>query len=469
MGAKNKYIPGFMFDAPVSILKPFIDGYFDTDGHKIDNGIAFTTTSRELAYGIMHLVEKVYQKPCNIFIHKADGTHTIQGRIVNESDYYQVRCSLVNKHITAFYEDGYIWYPVKDFCDAGEDQVYDIEVDNTHSFIANHMVTHNCQDYSVASTLNRSGGIEGKKGVLWWEIYRILKDSSHRPDYCMFENVDRLLKSPAKQRGRDFAIILSSLTNLGYDVEWRVINAADYGMPQRRRRTYMVAYRNDCRLGQKMRQLSMDETVYDGIIGTAFKSTQSPKGKPTQFTLDEDLVKVSDEFNKGKKLSPFFTAGVLRGHDVYTVDVVPVYDGPMVTLGDVLVDEADVPEEFFIPEAELYRWKYLKGGKSEKRVTFEGFEYNYSEGPMAFPDYLDRPSRTIITGEGGKSPSRFKHVILTPSGRYRRLVPLELERLNMFPDNHTEGATDTRRAFLMGNALVTGIVERIGKSLADRI
>ena len=326
-----------------------------------------------------------------------------------------------------------------------------------------------CQDYSVASTLNRSGGIEGKKGVLWWEIYRILKDSAHKPDYCMFENVDRLLKSPAKQRGRDFAIILASLANLGYDVEWRVINAADYGMPQRRRRTYMVAYRNDCHLATDMHRFSMDETVYDGIIGTAFKSTQSPKGKPTQFTLDEDLVKVSNEFNKGKKLSPFFTAGVLRGHDVYTVDVVPVYDGPRVTLGDVLVDEADVPEEFFISEAELPRWKYLKGGKSEKRVTSEGFEYNYSEGPMAFPDYLDRPSRTIITGEGGKSPSRFKHVILTKSGRYRRLIPLELERLNMFPDNHTEGATDARRAFLMGNALVTGIVERIGKSLADKV
>ena len=323
-----------------------------------------------------------------------------------------------------------------------------------------------CQDYSVASTLNRSGGIEGKKGVLWWEIYRILKDSEHKPSYCIFENVDRLLKSPAKQRGRDFAIILASLANLGYDVEWRVINAADYGMPQRRRRTYMVAYRNDEELATKIRSQSPETVIYAGVIGAAFKAIQSTKGKLNTFTLDEDLVKVSDEFNKGKKTSPFFTAGVLRGREVTTVDVEPQYDGYRITLGDVLVDEKDVPEEFFISEKDLPRWEYLKGGKSEKRVTSEGFEYNYTEGPMAFPDSPEKPSRTIITGEGGTAPSRFKHVVKTPSGRYRRLMPVELERLNMFPDNHTEGVTNTKRAFLMGNALVTGIVSQIGRSFA---
>lgn len=323
-----------------------------------------------------------------------------------------------------------------------------------------------CQDYSIASTLNRSGGIEGKKGVLWWEIYRILKDSEHKPSYCIFENVDRLLKSPAKQRGRDFAIILASLANLGYDVEWRVINAADYGMPQRRRRTYMVAYKNDGELAAKIHSQTPEVVVYAGVIGSAFKATKSAKAKLNTFTLGEDLVNVSNEFNKGKKTSPFFTAGVLRGREVTTVDVDPDYDGPRITLGDVLVDEKDVPAEFFIDDKDLPRWQYLKGGKSEKRVTAEGFEYNYTEGPMAFPDSPEKPSRTIITGEGGSAPSRFKHVILTTSGRYRRLMPIELERLNMFPDNHTEGVTNTKRAFLMGNALVTGIVEKVGKSIA---
>ncbi|WP_163437400.1 DNA (cytosine-5-)-methyltransferase [Fibrobacter succinogenes] len=323
-----------------------------------------------------------------------------------------------------------------------------------------------CQDYSVASTLKRSGGIEGKKGVLWWQIHRILRDSKNPPKYLFLENVDRLLKSPVKQRGRDFAIILASLSDLGYSVEWRVVNAADYGMPQRRRRTYIVAYKDGTKLAKACSKAVADEWILnDGILAQALKCKLSEKTKKNEFEIKGDLVKVTEEFNKGQKNSPFFTAGFMSKRKVCTFDVVADYSGKKLTLGELLVDEKDVPEEFFIDEKELPKWEYLKGGKSEKRKTAEGFEYNYSEGPMAFPDFLDKPSRTIITGEGGKGPSRFKHVIKTKSGRYRRLVPIELERLNMFPDNHTEGASNLRRAFLMGNALVTGIVENVGRVL----
>ena len=157
------------------------------------------------------------------------------------------------------------------------------------------------------------------------------------------------------------------------------------------------------------------------------------------------------------------------GRIVTTEVLTSCYAGPCITLGDILVPEHDVPDEYFIAEEDVPKWAYAKGGKSEKRINkATGFEYNYSEGAMAFPDRTDMPSRTVITGEGGGSPSRFKHVIQTPSGRYRRLVPVELERLNMFPDNHTYGATDVRRAFLMGNALVTGIVEKIGLEFLKR-
>ena len=323
-----------------------------------------------------------------------------------------------------------------------------------------------CQDYSVASTLKRSGGIEGKKGVLWWQIHRILRDSKNPPKYLFLENVDRLLKSPVKQRGRDFAIILASLSDLGYSVEWRVVNAADYGMPQRRRRTYIVAYKDGTKLAKACSKAVADEWILnDGILAQALKCKLSEKTKKNEFEIKGDLVKVTEEFNKGQKNSPFFTAGFMSKRKVCTFDVVADYSGKKLTLGELLVDEKDVPEEFFIDEKELPKWEYLKGGKSEKRKTAEGFEYNYSEGPMAFPDFLDKPSRTIITGEGGKGPSRFKHVIKTKSGRYRRLVPIELERLNMFPDNHTKEASNLRRAFLMGNALVTGIVENVGRVL----
>ena len=323
-----------------------------------------------------------------------------------------------------------------------------------------------CQDYSVAASLSRSGGIEGKKGVLWWQIYRILNEKGDkRPQYIFFENVDRLLNSPATQRGRDFAIILASLADLGYIVEWRIINAADYGMPQRRRRTYIVGYLQNSVVANKIEKLE-DWVEFDGVLAQAFPF-QIKDSSISSFNIEGTIQEVSAKFNKGKKESPFGNAGIMKERYVYSVDADPVYDGTRQTLGDNLVEEDFVPEEFFISEEDLPKWQYEKGAKKINRVSKEGFEYVFSEGGMAFPDFLDKPSRTMITGEGGTAPSRFKHVVQTPSGRYRRLIPIELERLNMFPDNHTyhPEVSDGRRAFLMGNALVCGIVQEIGRSL----
>lgn len=323
-----------------------------------------------------------------------------------------------------------------------------------------------CQDYSVAATLSRSGGINGKKGVLWWQIYRILNEKGDkRPQYIFFENVDRLLNSPATQRGRDFAIILASLADLGYVVEWRIINAADYGMPQRRRRTYIVGYQTDSVVGKKVEEME-NWVKYDGVMAKAFEFRPKPN-TVSFFDIEGSIKDVSDNFNKGRKDSPFGNAGMMMNRHVYSVDSEAVYDGPRQTLGGNLIDESIIPDDFFISENELPKWEYEKGAKKIERVSKDGFKYTFSEGGMAFPDNLDQPSRTIITGEGGASPSRFKHVVKTESGRYRRLLPIELERMNMFPDNHTlhPEVSDGRRAFLMGNALVCGIVEQIGKSL----
>jgi len=302
--------------------------------------------------------------------------------------------------------------------------------------------------------------------VLWWQIYRILNEKGDkRPQYLFFENVDRLISSPASQRGKDFAIILASLSDLGYAVEWRVINAADYGMPQRRKRTYILGYRKHP-VNSGSNEEMKDWVLYDGVMAKAFPFTQKENTANT-LTIVGDIPTVSSTFNKGKSESPFGTAGIMINRNVYTTDTIPNYDGPRQTLGGNLVDEKFVPEDFYIPDDELPKWEYEKGAKKIKRTSKEGFEYLYAEGGMAFPDYLDKPSRTMITGEGGAAPSRFKHVVKTPSGRYRRLIPIELERLNMFPDNHTchPEVSDGRRAFLMGNALVCGVVEEIGKSL----
>lgn len=330
-----------------------------------------------------------------------------------------------------------------------------------------------CQDYSVASTLKRSGGIEGKKGVLWWSIYNILnKKEGNKPKYLFLENVDRLLKSPASQRGRDFAIMLASLSDLGYAVEWRVINAAEYGFPQRRRRTFILAYHESTPLYKQMVGTGhFDWLTEEGIMAEAFPCS-TDYSRQLGFSIDGDLEQVTKMFNKDKGIaeSPFENTGMMIDRKVRTFKTIPTFDGPYALLKDILIDEGEVPQDYFINEQDLDKWSYLKGAKNEQRTNKAlGFVYNYSEGSMIFPDALDKPSRTIITGEGGKAASRFKHVVQAPSGRLRRLTPIELERLNMFPDDHTKEAADVKRAFFMGNALVVGIIEQIGKILAARI
>ncbi len=324
-----------------------------------------------------------------------------------------------------------------------------------------------CQDYSVARTLSQAAGIEGKKGVLWWSIYGILDKKVHKPDYLMLENVDRLINSPASQRGRDFAIILASLADLGYIAEWRVVNAADYGFPQRRRRTYILAYRNTSIIGKRILKHSdnMKWLTDDGVMAHAFPIKPVNMLLAAPFPINGDLPSITENFNRKGSKTPFFNAGIIVGREVLSIDTDPDYNGPYTTLGDVLLPTKDVPESFFIKDEDLPQWRYLKGAKSEIRKNSNGFEYHYSEGGMQFPDLLDKPSRTIITGEGGSAPSRFKHVVQTEDGRYRRLTPVELERLDMFPDNHTAGVSDVKRAFFMGNALVVGAIQNMAESL----
>lgn len=326
-----------------------------------------------------------------------------------------------------------------------------------------------CQDYSVAKTLSQSNGLEGKKGVLWWEIHRILNEKRKKPDFLILENVDRLLKSPVKQRGRDFSIMLSSLSDLGYVVEWRVINAADYGMPQRRRRVFLLGYRKGTKIyNEACNAKSFEDFIlHQGIFANSFKAKRKDL-ITNKFELKGTVKNISDNFNLNKSpISPFKNSGLIIDRMVVTFDTTPSYAGEVTTLGDVLLPENDVPMDYFIDDSHIDKWKYLKGAKKEKRVNkATGFEYNYCEGGMVFPDAIDKPSRTIVTGEGGSSPSRFKHVVkCKESGKLRRLTPLELERLNMFPDNHTSGVSDVRRAFFMGNALVVGIIEKVGSSI----
>ena len=351
---------------------------------------------------------------------------------------------------------------------SNEDIAIEVERDN----IPDHDVLVGgfpCQDYSVASSLKNAHGIVGKKGVLWWEIQKILAKKS--PKYLILENVDRLLKSPASQRGRDFAIILSSLNSLNYAVEWRVIDASEYGMPQRRKRVFIMAYKKGTKPYEILvKSKSIDVFNKDALLTKTFPIHDIEEETIILNKLSDDLVDITNNFNtETPKKNSFWESGYMVDGIYHTARVTANYTGDYETLGDILIDEKDVSKEFYINNDELEKWQYQKGAKSFERTNkTTGHIYTYSEGKMTFPDALDRASRTIITGEGGASVSRFKHVVHI-NGKYRRLTPVELEKLNMFPKNHTLGVTDTKRAFLMGNALVVGIVERIGKILLSEI
>lgn len=312
-----------------------------------------------------------------------------------------------------------------------------------------------CQDYSVARPLPGSKGLEGKKGVLWWQIRDILEEK--KAPFGLFENVDRLLKSPASQRGRDFGVMLACLADLGYSCEWRVVNAAEYGAAQRRRRVFIFAYKDETVYGKKMAEEQAYNIIrFDGFFAKTFPirdlSTRIKSGS-LNYT---DIPDVSENFKFA-----FDNAGYMTKGQVYTLPIKPVEEEPTV-LADILQKNAD--EKYFLTGEKLEKWEYLKGSKRIERTSREGHKYTFSEGAIAFPDPLDKPARTMLTSEG--TTNRSTHVIQDPeNGQLRILTPLETERIQGFKDNWTNTMPERMRYFCMGNALVVPMVTRMGKTL----
>lgn len=326
-----------------------------------------------------------------------------------------------------------------------------------------------CQDYSVARTKKDEKGIEGKKGVLFWEIIRATKLSN--PKYLLLENVDRLLKAPSKQRGRDFAIMLRAFADLGYGVEWRVINPADYGWCQRRKRVFLFVYRKDTDYFKQQQALEDFGVGSSGIFESTHETkAEIIKDRASSFTLPEDIVEVSDSFS-----TQFWNTGCMIEGKVVTKELEPKYDGFRKGLRNTLEDPSDLPTSLYLSEDKVDKFRYLRGAKKFERTNSEGFSYTYSEGAMSLVDSADLPSRTLLTSEG--AISRTTHLIEDSKG-YRLLTALETERLQGFPDNWTAvklskgkevAVSDTRRKFFMGNALVVEVVETLGRYIADRL
>lgn len=320
-----------------------------------------------------------------------------------------------------------------------------------------------CQDYSVAKS--NAKGIYGEKGSLWWQIESIIKRC--RPCCVILENVDRILRSPSKQKGRDFSMILRSFYEVGYAVEWRVINAADYGQAQRRRRTFIVAFRNDTDYFKNLATLTCTEgskgmhrfVIKDGFFAQGFPVVQNVGERVGTF-IDDMSFETMDELSRFIKVY-LHNAGVMINGWLYSEETTPIYE-TAIALGQILQD--DVDKRYFIDPNDLPKWQYLKGAKAEYRTSFGSRKYLFTEGNVTFPDSLSKPSRTMLTSEG--TISRSSHVVKDKqTNLLRYLTPMECERLNGFPDGWTDMLPDKYRYFTMGNALVLPIVTRIAETI----
>lgn len=319
-----------------------------------------------------------------------------------------------------------------------------------------------CQDYSVARSLSKEKGIEGKKGVLFWDIARILKDKE--TPFFLLENVDRLLKSPSKQRGRDFGIMLRTLSDLGYNVEWRIINAADYGAAQRRRRIFIFGWRKTTKYNENIDYIGPKYLItQEGLFAKAFPINQEDsKYKYIDLSLYEDTVDMTKNFK-----AEFENSGVMISGKVWTRKVTPIYEKP-ITIAQIREKRKGL-DKYILTGEKLEKFEYLRGGKKILRTRPDGTEYYYSEGSMSEYDSLDLPGRTMLTSEG--SVNRSTHIIPDKeTGKLRLLTPIEAERLQSFPDDWTNtGMPENRRYFMMGNALVTTVINRIEPVLREII
>lgn len=361
-----------------------------------------------------------------------------------------------------------------------------------------------CQDYSVASTLATSKGIDGKKGVLWWDIRDMIEIKG--APFVLLENVDRLLKSPARQRGRDFAIILGCFRDLGYTVEWRVLNAAEYGYQQRRRRIFIFAYKNDTKYAMRIKKktgydndqeidinrISMAKVILkEGFFSKSFPVNMQEISKVNTQIMPEEIGEISSKFSFG-----FENTGIMKNGIIYTLKTTPLYTGNQITLSDIMED-GDIDQQYFVPKERLYyttpgidhsdetliklsdkahrTWQYIKGAKKIPRKSRNGHEYIFSEGPITMIDQYDRPARTMLTSEG--TFSRTTHIVKDKkTGEIRLLTPVEMERIQGFPSDWTKECKVNgekmemplnKRRFMMGNALVVDLVNQMEEQLSE--
>jgi len=307
-----------------------------------------------------------------------------------------------------------------------------------------------CQSFSVAG---KRGGFADTRGTLFFEIARILRDK--RPNYFLLENVKGLL---SHESGKTFQTIIGVLTDIGYDLQWEVLNSKGFGVPQNRERVFIIGHLRTLprpkvfpigRTNQKALEYITGGGINKWLKGGKNQSRNNSQGQRVYATSGVATTQSAQGGGWGAKTG-LYTIGMSRKHS-------RMRDGDFCTL-DANYYKGLANQER--PAVAVAWSKSHRTGKSEsdrKRKNYGEIEERLKIGEF----------NTINTGEGGKSQSTQNFVSCAVG--IRRLTPTECARLQGFPDDWHGGVSDARAYKAYGNAVTVNVVEEIGKVLLGEI
>lgn len=482
-GASNKFIHKEILDLPVDKLEAFLDGYLSADGCVVNGRYKCSTVSRKLAYGIAACVNKVYKRPCAIYKCKTADKTMIDGREVNQKDFYQLVFSKEShKQDEAFYEYGFIYVPIRDVKIVPfKTTVYNIGVEEDESYTANSVSCHNCQDISVAG--KQKGLQEGERSGLFYEIMRLLagRRKEDRPRWLLVENVKNLLSIG---NGFDFARLLIEVGGHGYSCEWQVLNSKDFGVPQNRERVFIVGYlgdirgrevfplqrtdgENPCKLKEITQGVADSQRIYDGsgLARTLRAESGGQGGKTGLYAV--------------KVLKPYGSTGGVCGlkiaenkTGIASTCVARDYKGISRHNGNaVAILQKQTCCAVLTPDREEKR----QNGRRMKEPGEPSFTLTAQDrhGVAIFDDQGRKNKQlkpmdicpTLRAQSHGNEPKVFGSNV-----RIRRLTPRECWRLQGFPDEYFDkakaaGISDTQLYKQAGNSVSVPVAKAIGVEL----
>lgn len=461
-GAKNKFIPSFVFDMPTDLLQELLKGYFDSDGsvNSITGKVKITSISKQLIYGIAQLVAKVYHRPYSIYSCKRPNSHVIEGRTVNQNDTYSLVFNMnKQKQDHAFYENGYLWVPINLITNTHKfEEVYDIEVENTHSFTANGVIAHNCQSFSVAGKQHGGEKGSGTRSSLLWNSVEIIRHC--KPKFVIWENVKNVL---SKKHKPVFDAYVDEMKNMGYNTYYQVLNAKNYGIPQNRERIYAISVREDIDNNQDYTGHITHNKYYDRFDKSLFPEPFDNGLRLRDFLEDE----VEEKYYLKNTGNFFIKNSFVQEAKGNRFRFEPHVRDNAETAKTLTTRAGARMDDNFVIDIDDDKTKF-KFDSTNNRLNQIGYINSNSQGQRVYD--TKGTSVSLSANGGGVGAKTGLHDVSEQDFRIRKLTPKECYRLMGFSDEDFEKAKATGNSNSQlykqaGNSIVVNVLEEIYKCL----